>query len=156
MAGKVRTPEEKLKYLGIELAPPRSAAGNYVSCVRVGNLVFTSGQGVDEYHGKLGRDLTVEEGYRAARQSVLNLLSVLRYELGELSKVKRVVKLLGFVNSSEDFTDQPKVLNGASDLLAEVFGDRGRHGRSAVGMAQLPHNTAVEIDMIVEVEEERR
>lgn len=149
-------PEQKLEELGLKLPSLRPAVGNYVSFVRTGNLIFTAGQGVDQYHGKLGRDLTVEEGYAASRQSMLNLLSVVKLELGELSKVKRVVKLLGFVNSTEDFTDQPKVINGASDLLIEIFGDKGKHARSAVGMAQLPNNTAIEIEMIVEVEEVRR
>ncbi|WP_221566901.1 RidA family protein [Alkalihalobacillus sp. TS-13] len=152
MEQKVITPEEKLQNLGFQLKEVRPSVGNYVSHVRVGNLIFTAGQGVDEFHGKLGRNLTLEEGYAAARQSMLNLLSVLKYELGDLSRVTRIIKLLGFVNCTEDFTDQPKVINGASDLLVEVFGDRGIHARSALGMAQLPNNTAVEIEMIVEVE----
>ena len=147
------TPESQLEKLGIELGTPRSAVGNYVGCVRTGNLIFTSGQGVDQYHGKLGEDLTVEEGYAASRQSMINLITVLKHELGELSKVKRIVKILGMVNSAPDFTQQPKVMNGASDLLVEVFGEKGKHARSAVGMAQLPNNTAIEIEMIVEVEE---
>lgn len=152
MVNQIQTPEEQLARLGIELAPPRPAVGNYVGCVRTGNLIFTSGQGVDQYHGKLGVDLTIEDGYAAARQSMINLISVLKHELGDLSKVKRVVKILGMVNSAPDFTQQPKVMNGASDLLVEVFGEKGRHARSAVGMAQLPNNTAIEIEMIVEVE----
>lgn len=147
------TPESQLEKLGIELGTPRSAVGNYVGCVRTGNLIFTSGQGVDQYHGKLGEDLTVEEGYAASRQSMINLITVLKYELGDLSKVKRIVKILGMVNSAPDFTQQPKVMDGASDLLVEVFGEKGKHARSAVGMAQLPNNTAIEIEMIVEVEE---
>ncbi|HYK73083.1 MAG TPA: RidA family protein [Pseudoneobacillus sp.] len=153
MKNETLTPEERLKELGITLPAPRVAAGNYVSCVRTGNIIFTAGQGTDEYRGRLGEDVTVEIGYQAARQCMLNLLTVIKQELGELSKVKRVVKILGFVNSSVDFTDQPKVMNGASDLLVEVFGERGKHGRSAVGMAQLPNNNAVEVEMIVEVEE---
>lgn len=148
------TPEERLKELGLTLPAPRASAGNYVSCVRTGNLIFTSGQGTNEYRGRLGEDVSIEVGYDAARQCMLNLLTVLKQELGELSKVKRVVKLLGFVNSSPDFTDQPKVMNGASDLLVQVFGDRGKHGRSAVGMAQLPLNNAVEVEMVVEIEDE--
>ena len=147
------TPEDKLAELGLELPPLRPALGDYVRCVRVGNLLFTAGQGVDQYHGKLGRDLTVEEGYMAAQQSMLNLFSVVKDEIGELSKVKQFVKVLGMVNSTEDFTDQPKVMNGASDLIGKVFGDKGKHGRSAVGMAQLPNNTAIEIEMIVEIED---
>ncbi|WP_442599764.1 RidA family protein [Neobacillus sp. D3-1R] len=153
MKNETLTPEERLAELGITLPSPRAAAGNYVSCVRTGNLIFTAGQGTDEYRGRLGEDVTIEVGYQAARQCMVNLLTVLKQELGELSKVKRVVKILGFVNSTSDFTDQPKVMNGASDLLVEVFGERGKHGRSAVGMAQLPNNNAVEVEMIVEVEE---
>lgn len=148
------TPEERIKELGLTLPAPRPAAGNYVSCVRTGNLIFTSGQGTNEYRGRLGEDVSVEVGYDAARQCMLNLLTVVKQEVGELSKVKRIVKVLGFVNSSPDFTDQPKVMNGASDLLVQVFGERGKHGRSAVGMAQLPLNNAVEVEMVVEVEDE--
>ncbi|GAK05706.1 endoribonuclease L-PSP [Geomicrobium sp. JCM 19037] len=146
-----KTPEENLEALGIHLSNIRPAAGNYVSHVKSGNLIFTSGQGVDQYHGKLGDDLTLEDGYNAARQSMINLLNVLKYELGELSRVKRVVKILGFVNSTSEFTDQPIVMNGASDLLVDVFGECGKHARSAVGMVQLPNNTAIEIEMIVEI-----
>jgi enamine deaminase RidA (YjgF/YER057c/UK114 family) len=153
MSSKLLTPEENLSRLGLKLPPIRKVAGNYVTHTRVGNLIFLSGQGVDEYKGKLGREIDIDTGYKAAQQSMLNLLSVLKHELGELSKVKKIVKLLGFVNSTEDFTDQPKVMNGASDLLNEVFGEKGRHARSAVGMAQLPNNTAIEIEMIVEVDE---
>lgn len=153
MENKVLNPEDKIESLGYSLKPIRKAVGNYVSHVRTGNLIFTAGQGVDEYHGKLGRDFTIEEGYEAAKISMLNLLSVLKFELGELSKIKRVVKILGFVNCTEDFIDHPKVINGASDLLVEVFGEKGRHARSAVGMAQLPGNTAIEIEMIVEIED---
>ncbi|WP_423410541.1 RidA family protein [Heyndrickxia sp. MSNUG] len=148
------TPEERLMELGFNLPAARPAAGNYVSCVRTGNLIFTSGQGTNEYRGRLGEDVSVEVGYDAARQCMLNLLTVVKQEIGELSKVKRIVKVLGFVNSSPDFTDQPKVMNGASDLLVQVFGERGKHGRSAVGMAQLPLNNAVEVEMVVEVEDE--
>lgn len=148
------TPEQRLEALGLTLPAPRRAAGNYVGCVRAGNLIFTAGQGTDEYRGKLGLDVSVEVGYLAARQCMLNLLSVVKQEIGELSKVRRIVKILGFVNSTEEFTEQPKVMNGASDLLVELFGERGRHGRSALGMAQLPHNNAVEVEMIVEIEDE--
>lgn len=150
---RVQTPEDKLRELGIILPAIRPAVGNYVSCVKVGNLLFTAGQGVDEYYGKLGKDISIDEGYKAARQSMLNLLSVVRNELGDLNKVKRVVKLLGFVNSTGDFINQPKVMNGASDVLVEIFGEKGKHARSAVGMAQLPNNTTIEIEMVLEVEE---
>ncbi|ENJ6134287.1 RidA family protein [Bacillus cereus] len=150
---RVQTPEDKLSELGITLPAIRPAVGNYVSCVRVGNLLFTAGQGVDEYHGKLGKDISIDEGYKAARQSMLNLLSVVRNELGNLNKVKRIVKILGFVNSTEDFINQPKVMNGASDILVDIFGEKGKHARSAVGMAQLPNNTTIEIEMVLEIEE---
>ncbi|GIN19523.1 RidA family protein [Siminovitchia fordii] len=154
VADMTETPEERLEQLGLELPSLRPAVGSYISCVRTGNLLFTAGQGVDEYHGKLGRDLTTEEGYKAAQQSMLNLLSVVKNELDELSKVKQIVKVLGMVNCTEDFTEQPVVMNGASDLLGKVFGEKGKHGRSAVGMQQLPNNTAIEIEMILEVEDE--
>lgn len=153
MQREVITPEERLEELGIKLTPSRKPLGNYVSCVRTGNLIYTSGQTVDQYHGKLGKDLTVEEGYLAARQAMINLLCILKDELGELSHVKKIVKLFGMVHSAPDFTEQPKVINGASDLLGEVFGEKGKHARSAVGMAQLPNNSAVEIEIIVEVED---
>ena len=153
MEKQIKAPEQVLEELGIMLDMPREAVGNYVSHVRVGNLIFTSGQGVDDFHGKLGKELTEEEGYQAARQSMINLLRVLKADLGELSRVKKIVKILGMVNSAENFTGQPKVLNGASDLLVNVFGERGRHARSAVGMAQLPNNTAIEIEMIVEIQD---
>ncbi|RRN67770.1 RidA family protein [Peribacillus simplex] len=153
MEKQIKVPEQVLEELGIMLDMPREAVGNYVSHVRVGNLIFTSGQGVDDFHGKLGKELTEEEGYQAARQSMINLLRVLKAELGELSRVKKIVKILGMVNSAENFTGQPKVLNGASDLVVNVFGERGRHARSAVGMAQLPNNTAIEIEMIVEIQD---
>ncbi|PEU95684.1 hypothetical protein CN415_05520 [Bacillus cereus] len=150
---RVQTPEDKLSELEITLPAIRPAVGNYVSCVRVGNLLFTAGQGVDEYHGKLGKDISIDEGYKAARQSMLNLLSVVRNELGDLNKVKRIVKILGFVNSTEDFINQPKVMNGASDVLVDIFGEKGKHARSAVGMAQLPNNTTIEIEMVLEIKE---
>ncbi|GIO04686.1 hypothetical protein J31TS6_07140 [Brevibacillus reuszeri] len=153
MAEQLQTPEQNLAELGLELPQLRTPVGNYVASVRTGNLLFTAGQGVDQYKGKLGRDLTLEEGYLASRQSMLNLLAAVKAEIGDLGKVKRVVKILGFVNSTEDFTDQPKVMNGASDLLVAVFGEKGKHGRSAVGMAQLPGNTAVEIEIVLEIEE---
>ena len=133
---------------------------NYVSAVQVGSLLFLSGHApgllkdgkVQFIQGKVGKDLTTEEGYEAAKQVTLNLLQSIKKTIGDLDKVKRVVKLLGFVNCTEDFPDQPTVINGASDLLVELYGERGRHARSAVGMYQLPFGIAVEIEMIVEVE----
>ena len=129
--------------------------GNYIRAVRTGNLLFTagSGPGPDAPRGKVGRDVTVEQGYDAARQCGLNLLAAVRENLGSLDKVTRVVKVLGMVNSADGFGDQPKVVNGCSDLLVEVFGDAiGKHARSAVGMAALPNNICVEIEMVLEVE----
>ena len=147
--------EENLKRKNIVLPNPPKPLANYVSAVRTGNLVYTSGAGPgpDAPRGKVGSDVTLEQGYEAARQTGLNLLAVLRANLGSLDKVKRVVKVLGMVNSADGFGDQPKVMNGFSDLMVEVFGEPiGKHARSAVGMAGLPNNIAVEIEMIVEVE----
>ncbi|MBK6560621.1 RidA family protein [Candidatus Amarobacter glycogenicus] len=150
------TVAQRLNELGIELATPRPPQANYVSAVRTGNLVFLSGTGPylpdgGLVTGKVGGELTVEQGYAAARWAMLALLANLQAELGDLERVARVVKLLGMVNCTVDFTRQPEVINGASDLLVEVFGERGRHARSAVGMFALPRNIAVEIEMIVEV-----
>jgi enamine deaminase RidA (YjgF/YER057c/UK114 family) len=148
--------EQKLKALGIELPTPPVPKFSYVPCVRTGNLLYTSGQdcrvnGELLYAGKLGRELTIEQGQQAARQTVINLLAVIKQELGDLDRVERVVKMLGFVNSAPGFADQPVVMNGASDLLIEVFGDKGRHARSAIGTSELPFHTPVEIELIVEV-----
>ena len=153
--------ERKLEALGLSLPPIPQPVANYVPLVRTGNLLFVSGHGpgiitdgkLSFIQGKLGKDLDVEQGYDAARQVMLNILQSVKQELGDLDKVKRVVKLLGFVNCTPDFPDQPKVINGASDLLVELFGERGRHARSAVGMQQLPFGIAVEIEMVVEVED---
>ena len=148
--------ETRLKEIGLELPPAVKPIGNYVPAVRTGNLVFLSGHGPlrkdgTRITGKVGSDLTLEEGYEAARRVALGLLVSLKAEIGDLDKVRRVVKLLGMVNCPPDFADQPKVINGASDLLVEVFSDKGKHARSAVGMNALPNNISVEIEMIVEV-----
>jgi len=143
--------EPTLTKMGITLAPPTQPMANYVKAVRTGNLVFLAGH-VSTTTGKLGVDLTIEQGYEAARQATIALLSSLKAELGNLDRVRRIVKVTGFVNSSPDFGDQPKVINGCSDLLVAAFGDKGKHARSAVGMAALPSNYAVEIEMVVEVE----
>jgi enamine deaminase RidA (YjgF/YER057c/UK114 family) len=129
----------------------------YVEAVRTGNLVFVAGHGPSKdgqliYKGKLGRDVDVETGYQAAQFVCLNMLASLKVEIGDLDRVKRIVKLLGMVNCVPDFGQQPEVINGASDLLVHVFGERGRHARSAVGMAGLPRGISVEIEMIVEVD----
>lgn len=152
--------EKKLTEMGLLLPPLPTPLANYVPVVRTGNLLFVSGHGPAVAHdgkiqyirGKLGKDMTVEQGYEAAKQVTLNILQSIKGEIGDLDKVRRVVKILGFVNCTEDFLDQPKVLNGASDLLVALYGERGRHARSAVGMYQLPFGIAVEIEMVVEVE----
>lgn len=153
-----QTPEEKLKSLNIVLPAPSSPVANYVKFVRTGNLIFLSGHGPSKADGsyitgKLGRDLSIEGGYTAARQTGISLLATLKAAVGDLSKVKRIVKVLGMVNGTDSFIDQPKVINGFSDLMVAVFGDKGKHARSAVGMASLPMNMAVEIEMVVEVED---
>jgi enamine deaminase RidA (YjgF/YER057c/UK114 family) len=149
--------EDKLAQMGLTLPEPGPPAGNYVGAVRVGNLLFVSGHGPRQQGqylaGKVGRDLTTEQAYEAARVVMLNCLASVRRELGDLDRVKRIVKLFGMVNCTEDFTEHPRVINGASDLLVALYGDNGRHARSAVGMQQLPMNIAVEIEMIVEVQE---
>lgn len=149
--------DQKLKALGVELFPPTKPQGNYVKAVRTGNLLFLAGHGPtradgSNITGKVGKDLSLEEGTAAARQAGVAMLSTLKAEVGDLNKVKRIVKVLGMVNCTENFTDQPKVMNGFSDLMVSVFGDKGKHARSAVGMYALPSNIAVEIEMIVEVE----
>ena len=150
--------EARLKELNITLPPPPTPMANYVTSVRVGNLLFLSGhgpmrtEGKPSARGKVGKDLTVEQGAQAAREVGLNLLATTRAALGSLDKVKRVVKVLGMVNSADGFGDQPKVINGFSNLMVEVFGDAGKHARSAVGMAGLPVSIPVEIEMILEVD----
>ncbi|MGD8258547.1 MAG: RidA family protein [Desulfobacterales bacterium] len=150
--------EAKLNEMGIELPSAVTPVANYVPAVRSGNLVFLSGHGPFKEDGslitgKVGADLSTEQGYEAARRIAIGLLGSLKAEIGDLDKVKRVVKLLGLVNCTSEFTDQPKVINGASDFFVEVLGDKGKHARSAVGSNALPLNIAVEIEMIVEVED---
>jgi enamine deaminase RidA (YjgF/YER057c/UK114 family) len=148
--------EEKLKELGLELPSAATPVANYVPAVRSGSLVFLSGHGPvgrdGVVTGKLGKELTVEQGYEAARIVALGLLGSLKALIGDLDRVRRIVKLLGMVNCDPSFKEHPRVVDGASDLLVEVFGDRGRHARSAVGMNALPFDIAVEIEMIAEVE----
>jgi enamine deaminase RidA (YjgF/YER057c/UK114 family) len=150
--------EGRIKELGITLPDPPKPGGNYVPGVRVGNLLFLSGHGPSRVEGKpsargkVGRDLSTEDGYKVAREVGVNLLGTARSMLGSLDKVKRIVKVLGMVSSAEGFGEQPKVINGFSDLMVEVFGEQGRHARSAVGMAELPSGIPVEIEMILEVE----
>ena len=149
--------EKKLKGMGIELTTPSKPIANYVKAVRIGNLLYLSGHGPAKADGtniigKLGADMSIEQGYDAAKQTGISILSTIKAELGDLNKVKRVVKVLGMVNCTDTFADQPKVINGFSDLMVAVFGEKGKHARSAVGMNQLPGNMAVEIEVIVEVE----
>lgn len=147
---------ERLAKMGITLSEPPAPAAVYVPAVTVNNLVYTSGNdcrinGELMYKGKLGLDLTIEQGQAAARQTMINLLSVLQAHLGDLDRVERVVKLLAFVNSAPGFVEQPYVINGASTLLEEVFGEAGRHARSAIAAPELPFDTPVEIEMIVQI-----
>ena len=150
--------DARLKELNITLPSPATPMANYVGAVRVGQLLFVAGHGPIRRDGKmttgkLGRDLTTEQGYQVAREVGVNLLATVRANLGSLDRVKRIVKVLGMVRSAEGFGDQPKVINGFSDLMVEVFGEAiGKHARSAVGMAELPVGIPVEIEMIVEVD----
>lgn len=149
--------EKRLEELGITLPPVTAPVATYVNAVRTGNLLFLSGKGPTEadgsqHTGKVGRHVTTAEAYQHARLTGLNLIAVMQAELGDLDKVRRIVKVLGMVNGTPEFTDQPKVINGCSDLFVEIFGDRGRHARSAVGMGSLPNDITVEIECIVEVD----
>jgi enamine deaminase RidA (YjgF/YER057c/UK114 family) len=149
--------EKRLKTLGLELGKVSAPVANYVNAVRTGNLLFLAGKGPradasgKRPSGKVGRDYTADEAYQHARTVGIDLLAVMRSELGSLDRVKRVVKLLGMVNAAPEFTDHPRVINGCSDLFVDVFGDAGRHARSAVGMGSLPMGIPVEIECIVEV-----
>ena len=147
-------PERRLRELGLVLPTPTSPVANYVRAVRSGNLVFLAGHGEcgDQLKGKVGAGVSVDSAYASARRVGLCLLSSLKAEVGDLRKVRRIVKVLGMVNATEDFKEQPRVINGASDLFVQVFGERGRHARSAVGMQSLPIGITVEIEMIVEVD----
>ena len=149
--------ERKLQAMGLTLPSAPAPVANYVRAVQAGDLVFLSGHGPTRdgawaYRGKLGREFSVAEGYEAAKLVMLNCLASLKEAVGDLDRVRRVVKLLGMVNSTPDFTRHPEVVNGASDLLVALYGDRGRHARSAVGMVGLPFDIPVEIEMIVQVQ----
>jgi enamine deaminase RidA (YjgF/YER057c/UK114 family) len=149
--------ESKLEELGLELPSAPAPIANYLRYVQVGNLLFMAGHGPNRaggpvYTGQVGSDVSAETAYEAARSTALNLLASCKEALGDLDRVKRVVKVLGMVNSAPGFGDQPKVINGFSDLMVELYGDAGRHARSAVGMAALPGGIPVEIEMILEVE----
>jgi enamine deaminase RidA (YjgF/YER057c/UK114 family) len=154
MAGNI---DRRLAELGVTIPVPGEAAGNYVGAVITGNLVFLSGQvpvenGVRKYIGKLGRELSVEEGQKAAQLALLNLLARLKVACnGDLDRVARCVKVVGFVNAEPEFGEHPKVVNGASDLLVKIFGDAGRHARSAIGVGSLPFGVAVEVEAVFEL-----
>ena len=148
--------EQRISELGLTLPEPSKPVANYVNAVRTGNLVFMAGKGPSKpeggyIQGKVGVDLTIEEGYEGARLAAITQIAALKAEIGDLNKVVRVVKVLGMVNCAPDFGNQPEVINGFSDLIVEVFGERGKHARAAVGMGSLPRNIAVEVEMIVEV-----
>jgi enamine deaminase RidA (YjgF/YER057c/UK114 family) len=149
--------EARLKELGIVLPASSAPVANYVNAVQTGNLVFLAGKGPKRddgtyITGKVGTDLTIEQGYQAARLTGIGQLAALKEAIGNLDRVKRIVKVLGMVNAGPDFTDHPKVINGFSDLMVEVFGEKGKHARSAVGMNSLPLGISVEIELIVEIE----
>ena len=151
-----QSPSENLQKLGIALPKPISPIANYVKYVQTGKLLFLSGHGPSKPDGtyivgKLGTDLTVAQGAEAAKLTGINLLATLQAAVGNLDQVKRIVKVLGFVNGNNDFADQPKVMNGFSDLMVAVFGEKGKHARSAIGTNSLPNNMAVEIEMVVEL-----
>jgi enamine deaminase RidA (YjgF/YER057c/UK114 family) len=148
--------ERRLKKLGIQLETPTSPLGNYVNAVRTGNLLYLAGKGPGLAGkklpvGKVGRDFTREQAYQYARDTGISLISTMKAELGDLDRVRRIVKLLGMVNAVPEFGEQPEVINGCSDLFVEVFGERGRHARSAVGMGSLPRGIPVEIECILEI-----
>ena len=148
--------EEKLKALGIILPSPPRPAGSYIPVVKTGNLVFVSGQipmsdGKIIYSGKVTKDVSIEDAQKAARLCIINALAQLKSELGNLDKISKIIRVSGFVNSPREFTEHPKVINGASDLLFEIFEKKGQHARIAVGVSSLPLNSVVEVDMIVEI-----
>ncbi len=150
--------ENRLEELGIRLPEPAKPKFSYIPCNQTGNLLYLSGQvcvkdGVLLYEGKLGRELTIEQGQEAAYQVILNCLAVMKEYLGDLDRVVKIVKMLGFVNSAPGFNNHPVVMNGASDLLVDIFGENGKHARSAIGTSELPFDTPVEIELIVEISE---
>jgi enamine deaminase RidA (YjgF/YER057c/UK114 family) len=149
----IETPYDRLRFLGIDLPPPPPPVANFVTHVREGNLLFLSGQGPRhangfQHMGKVGRDVSVPEAYQHARLTAINLLAVAQDALGDLARIKRVVKVFGMVNAVDNFTEHPLVINGCSDLFVDVFAEGGRHARSAVGFASLPGNITVEIEAI--------
>jgi enamine deaminase RidA (YjgF/YER057c/UK114 family) len=154
--GAIMSVEDKLRSLSLELPTPPLPVGSYIPVQVIGNLAFVSGQtaridGVRRYLGKVGREVTPEDAYLSARDASLNCLAALKQALGDLDRIKRIIKVLGFVNSAPGFNQQPSVINGCSELLLQLYGQNGPHARSAVGVAELPFGASVEIEMIVEV-----
>ena len=147
-----QSPQENLKQLGLSLPEISQPIANYVKWKQVGNLLYLSGTGPKIY-GKVGAELTTEQGYEAAKATGLEVIAVLQAATGDLGKIKQVVKVLGMVNSTPEFTAHPAVMNGFSDLMVAVFGEKGKHARSAIGVSSLPNNMAVEIEVIVELEQ---
>ena len=147
-----QSPQENLKQLGLSLPEISQPIANYVKWKQVGNLLYLSGTGPKIY-GKVGAELTTEQGYEAAKATGLEVIAVLQAATGDLGKIKQVVKVLGMVNSTPEFTAHPAVMNGFSDLMVAVFGEKGKHARSAIGVNSLPNNMAVEIEVIVELEQ---
>lgn len=145
-----QTPEEKIKQLGLKIPQVSQPIANYVKWRQVGNMLYLAGSGPNMF-GKVGADLSTDQGYQAARETGLGIIAVLKTATGDLSRIKQFVKVLGMVNSTPDFTAHPAVINGFSDLMVEVFGEKGKHARSAVGVGSLPNNMAVEIEVIVEL-----
>jgi len=153
------TIEDRIAELGIQLPTAPNPVANYVSVQKTGNLLFLSGSGPFEngkpvYQGRVGAELTIDDGKAAARLTALNLISIIKREIRDLSRVKQIVKILAFVACDQEFTKQPNVVDGASDVLVEIFGNRGKHARSAIGAHVLPFNIPIEIEMIVEIENE--
>ncbi len=145
--------ESRLREMGLELPEVHTPVGLYIPVNRAGNFVYTSGQGSRQHRGKLGADLTIAEGQEAAKYCMLQCLACIKKEIGNLDKVEKIFKVLGFVNSAPGFNQQPQVINGASQLLLDLFGDKGRHARSAVGANELPNDVAVEIEMLVAIKQ---
>ena len=152
-----QTPEERIAAMGLTIADAPAPKANYVNAVRTGNLMYLAGKGPSDpdgkwFTGKLGADISVDQGYEAAKIIAMTHIAVLKKELGDLNRVKRIVKVHGMINSTPEFTEHSKVMNGYSDMMVAIFGDKGKHARSSVGMCSLPYNIAVEVEIVVEVE----
>ena len=152
-----QTPEGRIAAMGLTIADAPAPKANYVNAVRTGNLMYLAGKGPSDpdgkwITGKLGADISVDQGYEAAKIIAMTHIAVLKKEFGDLSRVKRIVKVNGMINSTPEFTEHSKVMNGYSDMMVAIFGEKGKHARSSVGMCSLPYNIAVEVEIVVEVE----